>query len=178
MEIIEKLIEDAAKGRITVKSSHATLMNYSDFLKSAANGATMKATALVLPGNQNRHLMLDQNKKFIDRGGKIDRIFYVPKTKPEAEQWQKYINEQRKLNVTARFIFLNEVPLGYRQDFLVLSQPRNAHTRSRTFANQRLLRERRVLTDGPEVHALEVVWNEVAQLAHLCNTDTSVVDAI
>ncbi len=123
LSLFEDLVKRAADGSIDVRTPSRSILSYEGVFKTAQTGSHIKATALLLPSEKFKEHILEVNKAFLARGGKISRIFILPKDKAQATPWQDYINEQKKLGVNVAFAFEEDISHELCKDMLILDKP-------------------------------------------------------
>jgi len=155
-----RVLDDAAEGRLTITSSQShTIVNYSDFFDKLEDGAVIKATTLILPTPAFRRIILEENKKFIQqRKGKIIRIFVASENSPFLEEWKAFVNEQRNVGVSVRYLYSEDMRSIPVDDVLITDRPRMA-TKAEVDVGSNTYKSVTLITKSDEVMNLEETWN-------------------
>jgi hypothetical protein len=165
-----ELMSGAASGRMKVKTPYRTFMHYRRFFDAVAKTAKMKGTTLVVPTGVFRKSIIDANNKFIQGGGEVQRIFFLPNDKDQAQKWKDYINEQKIIKVEAWYVFVNEFA-GMHRDILLVDNPKMG-TEAKPHPNYTEWSEVTLTTVSADVDEMKTYWEGLLHnYAEKCEPD-------
>lgn len=167
----KNLLSDAASGYVTITSTQPhTIVNYSQLFDHLEDGATVKATALLLPTQANKKNMTDVNRNFLtSKHGAITRIFVMPVNYSSLPEWQAYVKEQKDVGVSARFLFREDLNPGQPiDDILIADKPRIA-TKAEVDVASNMYKSVTLITDSDEIDKLEQTWNTLRSMSEEFN---------
>jgi hypothetical protein len=167
---IEEILKDAANRHVTIHSKQAAaIIHYPKLFEAAEHGASIKASARILPIGAHRRIMISTNKDYISGvvGKKVGvtRVFIVPRDSQQHEEWEEYIKEHKEAGVNVRYIFDEELGTTPGDDVFIVDKPKMA-TKAVPNTNNTGYESVTVMTNHEWIAELEDNWRALCAAAH------------